>query len=94
MPAPAPACWWWHLSALRKGWIGGGDAKLAAVTVLWLGLGHLADYLVYASLLGGALTIAIDPVSHHADAAAARAGNGPSGCIARTPAFPTASRWR
>ena len=41
------------------GWIGGGDAKLAAVTVLWLGLGHLADYLVYASLLGGALTIAL-----------------------------------
>jgi prepilin peptidase CpaA len=42
-----------------QGWIGGGDAKLAAVTVLWLGLGHLADYLVYASLLGGALTIAL-----------------------------------
>jgi prepilin peptidase CpaA len=40
-----------------QGWIGGGDAKLAAVTVLWLGLGHLADYLVYASLLGGALTL-------------------------------------
>jgi prepilin peptidase CpaA len=42
-----------------QGWIGGGDAKLAAVTVLWLGLGHLADYLIYASLLGGALTIAL-----------------------------------
>jgi prepilin peptidase CpaA len=40
-----------------RGWIGGGDAKLAAVTVLWLGLAHLADYLVYASLLGGALTL-------------------------------------
>jgi len=39
------------------GWIGGGDAKLAAVTALWLGFGHLADYLVYASLLGGALTV-------------------------------------
>jgi prepilin peptidase CpaA len=39
------------------GWIGGGDAKLATVTVLWFGLGHLADYLVYASLLGGALTV-------------------------------------
>jgi prepilin peptidase CpaA len=42
-----------------RGWIGGGDAKLAAATVLWLGFAHLADYLVYASLLGGALTIAI-----------------------------------
>ena len=40
-----------------RGWIGGGDAKLAAATVLWLGWGHLADYLVYASLLGGALTL-------------------------------------
>jgi prepilin peptidase CpaA len=42
-----------------RGWIGGGDAKLAATTVLWLGVAHLADYLVYASLLGGALTLAI-----------------------------------
>jgi prepilin peptidase CpaA len=41
------------------GWIGGGDAKLAAVTALWLGFGHLFDYLVYASLLGGALTVLI-----------------------------------
>lgn len=42
-----------------QGWIGGGDAKLAAATVLWLGVGHLADYLIYASLLGGALTMAL-----------------------------------
>jgi prepilin peptidase CpaA len=41
------------------GWIGGGDAKLAAVTALWLGFSHLFDYLVYASLLGGALTLLI-----------------------------------
>jgi prepilin peptidase CpaA len=40
-----------------RGWIGGGDAKLAAATVLWLGVSHLADYLVYASLMGGALTL-------------------------------------
>ena len=40
-----------------RGWIGGGDAKLAAATVLWLGFAHLADYLIYASLLGGALTL-------------------------------------
>jgi prepilin peptidase CpaA len=39
------------------GWIGGGDAKLAAATALWLGFGHLFDYLLYASLLGGALTL-------------------------------------
>ena len=41
------------------GWIGGGDAKLAAATALWLGFGGLFDYLVYASLLGGALTLLI-----------------------------------
>jgi prepilin peptidase CpaA len=41
------------------GWIGGGDAKLAAATALWLGFSHLFDYLVYASLLGGALTLFI-----------------------------------
>jgi len=41
------------------GWIGGGDAKLAAATALWLGFAHLFDYLVYASLLGGALTVLI-----------------------------------
>lgn len=39
------------------GWIGGGDAKLAAVTALWLGFDPLMNYLVYASLFGGALTL-------------------------------------
>jgi prepilin peptidase CpaA len=46
------------------GWIGGGDAKLAAATALWLGFGHLFDYLVYASILGGALTLAIVQFRH------------------------------
>jgi prepilin peptidase CpaA len=40
-----------------RGWIGGGDAKLAAATALWLGFDHLLDYLLYASLFGGALTV-------------------------------------
>lgn len=39
-----------------RGWIGGGDAKLAAATALWLGWTHLYEYLLYASLLGGVLT--------------------------------------
>jgi prepilin peptidase CpaA len=39
------------------GWVGGGDAKVAAGVALWFGFGHLLDYLVYASLLGGALTL-------------------------------------
>ena len=42
-----------------RGWIGGGDAKLAAATALWLGFSQLFDYFIYASLLGGALTLLI-----------------------------------
>jgi prepilin peptidase CpaA len=42
-----------------RGWIGGGDAKLAAATALWLGFDHLTAYLLYASVFGGVLTLAI-----------------------------------
>jgi prepilin peptidase CpaA len=41
------------------GWIGGGDAKLAAATTLWLGFGLTLPYLVYAALAGGVLTLVI-----------------------------------
>jgi prepilin peptidase CpaA len=40
-----------------QGWIGGGDAKLAAATALWLGFDQLLPYFVWASLFGGALTL-------------------------------------
>jgi prepilin peptidase CpaA len=40
-----------------QGWIGGGDAKLAAATALWFGFDYLLNYLVYASLFGGVLTL-------------------------------------
>lgn len=39
------------------GWIGGGDAKLAAATALWLGFDQLLAYFVWASLFGGLLTL-------------------------------------
>jgi prepilin peptidase CpaA len=39
------------------GWVGGGDAKVAASVALWFGFGHLLDYLLYASMFGGALTL-------------------------------------
>jgi prepilin peptidase CpaA len=42
-----------------RGWIGGGDAKLAAATALWLGHDQLLSYFLYASLFGGALTYLI-----------------------------------
>ncbi len=42
-----------------RGWIGGGDAKLAAAVALWLGWGSLYAFLVLAALAGGLLTVAI-----------------------------------
>ncbi len=41
------------------GWIGGGDAKLFAATCLWFGPETILIYTLYASLLGGALTLLI-----------------------------------
>ena len=42
------------------GSMGGGDAKLLAATALWMGFGNdLVQYLITASLLGGALTLMI-----------------------------------
>ncbi|MFK8253463.1 A24 family peptidase [Ancylobacter terrae] len=53
-------------SMFAAGWIGGGDAKLAAATALWLGFGQLADYLLIAAILGGALTLALLMVRRYA----------------------------
>ena len=41
------------------GWIGGGDAKLAAATAVWLGWTNLFDYGLQASVLGAGLTLGI-----------------------------------
>jgi prepilin peptidase CpaA len=41
------------------GWIGGGDAKLAAATALWLGFDHMLMYLAYAAVAGGTLALMI-----------------------------------
>lgn len=41
------------------GWMGGGDAKLASATGLWVGFSLTLPYLLYASLLGGVLTLLI-----------------------------------
>jgi len=41
------------------GWIGGGDAKLAAVTTLWFEPDHALLYFIYASVIGGVLTLTI-----------------------------------
>src|SRR5260370_29967238 len=39
-------------ACFAMGWIGGGDAKVAAAAALWFGFGHLLNYLLYASLFG------------------------------------------
>jgi prepilin peptidase CpaA len=64
----SPSDMLWHMAAaiavlavsfvfFARGWIGGGDAKLAAATALWLGFDHLMAYLLYASIFGGVLTL-------------------------------------
>ncbi len=60
----------WHLAAgllmlavgfslFAFGWIGGGDAKFFAATALWLGWSPLLMFALWASLIGGGLTILI-----------------------------------
>jgi prepilin peptidase CpaA len=60
----------WHVAAgglvlvitfacFAFGWIGGGDAKIAAATAMWFGFDQLLPYLIVASLLGGVLTLAL-----------------------------------
>ena len=44
-------------ACFAMGWVGGGDAKVAAAVALWFGFDHLLNYLIYASLFGGALTL-------------------------------------
>ena len=39
------------------GWVGGGDAKVVSAAALWFGFDHLMNFLLYASLFGGALTL-------------------------------------
>jgi prepilin peptidase CpaA len=41
------------------GWVGGGDAKLAAATAAWLGWTAILNYGVAAALFGGVLTLVI-----------------------------------
>lgn len=39
------------------GWIGGGDAKLIAVVVLWLGAEQALPYVLYIAIFGGVLSL-------------------------------------
>lgn len=44
-------------TCFAMGWMGGGDAKMASAIALWFGFTHLLEFLIYASLFGGALTL-------------------------------------
>lgn len=39
------------------GWVGGGDAKVAAAASVWFGFPLLLSYLTYSAAFGGALTL-------------------------------------
>ena len=41
------------------GWLGGGDAKLMAATALWWQWPDAAIYVLYTTLIGAALAIAL-----------------------------------
>ena len=41
------------------GWIGGGDAKLAAATAIWVGWENIFEYGLIAALFGGVLTVGL-----------------------------------
>ncbi len=45
--------------------IGGGDAKLAAAAVIWLGVENLSEYVMIFSLIGGAFAVAILSLHSH-----------------------------
>ncbi|MDE2362651.1 MAG: prepilin peptidase [Hyphomicrobiales bacterium] len=60
----------WHVAAgllvlvvtfmlFNFGWVGGGDAKLAAATALWLGFPTLPRYAVLAAIIGGVITLGL-----------------------------------
>lgn len=46
------------------GWMGGGDAKLAAAIALWAGMGQIVPFVFYSAVWGGLLTSAILAVRH------------------------------
>ncbi|MDR4306267.1 prepilin peptidase [Chelatococcus sambhunathii] len=47
------------VALFAPGWIGGGDAKLAAALALWLGFEPLLAWIVLFGFLGGGLTLAV-----------------------------------
>jgi prepilin peptidase CpaA len=47
------------LGMFAAGWIGGGDAKLFAASLLWLGWPAAGSFMLVTALAGGALTLGL-----------------------------------
>jgi len=47
------------VAAFACGWMGGGDVKMLGALALWLPFGAFAQMLVWMSLIGGAITVAL-----------------------------------
>lgn len=47
------------MGMFAAGWVGGGDAKLFAASLLWLGWPATASFAIYLSLAGGGLALAL-----------------------------------
>jgi prepilin peptidase CpaA len=39
------------------GWLGGGDAKIAAAAALWLGPNYTIEFIMWTAFIGGALSL-------------------------------------
>jgi prepilin peptidase CpaA len=39
--------------------LGGGDAKLIAAGAIWMGSGHVVEYIAYVTIFGGILALAV-----------------------------------
>lgn len=61
------------LLPFARGWMGGGDVKLIAATVLWAGPTRVADVLLLTAVAGGAFALLMVGRNRFALAAACRA---------------------
>lgn len=71
------------------GWMGGGDAKMASAIALWFGFAHLLDFLLYASVFGGALTLLLIEFRRWPYPMCLPANPGCSGCTTTRRVSPT-----
>lgn len=75
------------LGCFAAGWLGGGDVKLAAVAVLWLGAGQLAAFLLMAALVGGVLTLLLLLIRRLRGASFASGADGDAAVVPYGPAL-------